>query len=638
MPEGRKNGIIDTYRRLIVTLALNVPLVAAVLMLDLRNVDFSALTWIYFSTVALGYYVLLIFIVLSIVYLMLVYLRRVAAIVATAAVTAAVFFLIIDSYTYQVTRIHINPFWMEWIINDLSAFGLSRTTLHAVLYLLIGLILFEAALYYVAGKIARPRGLAIAFAGLLVLSLATGQVIHLMAYEENVASITSLSPHLPIYYPVTSHGNAQKYRDLLPLQNEVVSFASSSEHSTLTYPLKSLKFSTDSTHRDPNILVILFESWRADAMTPAVTPNTWQLAGRSSVFTDHYCSGNSTIAGVFGLFFGLHPTYWSAVKADNARIHNPVLIDELEARNYSFGIFARSNFKRHKIKDAVFRGIKVHKTFAGNNAVDRDRDMTQQLISFLGKQARANQPFMAMAFYKSNHAPYQYPPRDSLFLPAGDQNLITVDRNTDPRPYHNDYLNATHYVDRLVGDVLESADSLGLMSNTIVIVTTDHAEEFNDNQANYWGHGSNFTKFQTKIPLVLYVPGRAPRRIDYRTSHVDIVPTLLGEFFGCVNDPGDYSNGHDIYHNTAGVEPLVIGSYVNHAFVIDDNVYEILPYQTRTYRLNDINASVSGSSLNEVKTVFKEISRFFQPPELRPLPPAPATSLDTLLTWIDPAP
>ena len=37
-------------------------------------------------------------------------------------------------------------------------------------------------------------------------------------------------------------------------------------------------------------------------------------------------SGNATPTGVFSLFYGLHPTYWATVKANNAAIDNPVLI------------------------------------------------------------------------------------------------------------------------------------------------------------------------------------------------------------------------------------------------------------------------------------------------------------------------
>ena len=603
---------IGRYRRLIIAVALNVPILAGILLYNMKNMDFSPLTWVYFSTVSLGYYTLIILVMVTLAFLFLFYMRKLATASAVAIITAAVFFLIVDGFAYHITKIHIDPFWMEWIINDLSAFGISAVTLRAVFICLFGLIIIELIVFALAGKIARMRGVAVAFIILSVLAFATSQVIHLIAYEKNAAQITALTPRLPLYYPITSHKNAQKYGSLLPVGEDVPAYINDGPKGSLQYPLTDLKFSLDSGRTDPNILIILFESWRDDAMTPAVTPNACDFSEKSIVFLDHFCSGNSTVAGLFGLFYGLHATYWETVKANNARIDNPVIIDILEDRGYSFGIFARSNFKRHKLKDAIFRGIEVHESFAGDDVVEQDRNMTDRLISFLDRQKETSGPFLALAFYKSNHAPYWYPPRDSLFFPAGDQNLVLADDNTDPGYYFNDYLNSTHYVDRLVGRVLGEVERLGLLSNTIVIVTTDHAEEFNDNRANYWGHGSNFTQYQTRVPLIMYVPDREPHQVSYRTSHIDIIPTIMKEYLGCTNEVGDYSNGMNLLEQPNESRPLVIGSYVNHAFVFDQDVYEIYPIQIKSYRLDNIKSQASKPPLNMVKKVFEEIGRFYR--------------------------
>jgi len=607
------NEIFQSYRRLLLMVALNVPLIIAILLFSMRNVEFSAMTWVYFLTVTLGYYTLIILAAVTLAFLLFFYFRKFAVITAISAVTFAVFFLIIDGATYKVTNIHIDPFWMEWIINDFDAFGISAATMRAVVLCLIGLILLEIFIFFLAGKLSRrKKSIALIFALVSVLSFAASQTIHLIAYEKNVTHITSLTPYFPLYYPVTSHKNAAKYGDLLSIDNEDASYVSDDQTKTLSYPLNELKFKNDSTAAGPNILVILFESWRTDAMTPEVTPNTYELSTKSTVCLDHFCSGNSTVAGIFGLFYGLYPTYWSTVKADNAIIDNPVLIDVLKEKGYTFGIFAKSNFKRHKIKDAVFRGIEIHKSFAGDGIMEQDQDMTRQVIGFLKDQKTKQNPFMALAFYKSNHAPYVYPPEDTIFRPAGDQNLMLAGNDTDPSYYYNDYLNATHYVDRMVGAILKAADSLGLMSNTVIIVTTDHAEEFNDNHADYWGHGTNYTKYQTMVPMIIHAPGHEPVQIKYRTSHVDVVPTIMKEFLGCTNDVSDYSNGQDLYDLDIESRPLVIGSYINHAFVIDSSVYEIYPIQTKSYSIYDINAKVSKPPFVKVKTLFDEISRFYQ--------------------------
>ncbi|WP_306686870.1 sulfatase-like hydrolase/transferase [Candidatus Coxiella mudrowiae] len=54
-------------------------------------------------------------------------------------------------------------------------------------------------------------------------------------------------------------------------------------------------------------------------------------------------------------------------------------------------------------------------------------------------------------------------------------------------PYLNRYRNAAHFDDALVGQVLQALKGHQLLKNTIVIITADHGEEFNENHQNYWG-------------------------------------------------------------------------------------------------------------------------------------------------------
>jgi membrane-anchored protein YejM (alkaline phosphatase superfamily) len=446
---------------------------------------------------------------------------------------------------------------------------------------------------------------------LVITAFSVSQVIHIFAYHKNYQQITNLTPHFPIYYPIISQKHAVKYAGLFPVFASKPDGAAGSPQSSLNYPLGRLEYNRDADERLPNIVVILLESWRYDMMNEAISPNIFSFSQRSSLFLDHFCSGNSTVAGVFGMFYGIHPTYWTAVKANSVSIDNPVLIDVMKENNYEFGIFAKSNFQRHKIKDTVFRGIEVHEDFAGNTFMEQDRDMTKKLLSFMRTHKDDPDPFMALAFYKSDHFPYYYPEEDSLFLPAAELNFMFTSADTDPAPYLNDCRNSTHFVDKMIGSIIDELDSLGIMNNTVVIITTDHSDELNDNRANYWGHGTNFTQYQIKVPLILHLPGRDPRQVEYKTSHIDIPPTILQEVFGCMSDIGDYSNGRNLFDEHMGSRPLVIGGYVNHAFVIGDNVFEIYPMLTKKYKLYDINQKASEPPSDILMILKEETNRFY---------------------------
>ena len=146
------------------------------------------------------------------------------------------------------------------------------------------------------------------------------------------------------------------------------------------------------------------------------------------------------------------------------------------------GIYAE-HFERHKIAATLLRGIAVHDSFAGTDPVERDADMTRQLEAFVSDAAARHQPFMAFEFFKSTHYAYYYPPANARFEPHQKLNVAMAGDRGAIRSYLNDYRNAVNYVDALVGDVIGRLEALGLMRNTIVVVTGDHGEEFNDDGA-----------------------------------------------------------------------------------------------------------------------------------------------------------
>ena len=69
----------------------------------------------------------------------------------------------------------------------------------------------------------------------------------------------------------------------------------------------------------------------------------------------------------------------------------------------------------------------------------------------------------------------------------------------------------------------------------MVIVTSDHGMEFDEDGLGFKGHGTAYSDYQMHTPLVLRWPGRPPGRVARRTSHNDVAPTLLTELFGCTN-------------------------------------------------------------------------------------------------------
>jgi arylsulfatase A-like enzyme len=85
------------------------------------------------------------------------------------------------------------------------------------------------------------------------------------------------------------------------------------------------------------------------------------------------------------------------------------------------------------------------------------------------------------------------------------------------------YYAAISYTDALVGDLLNTLDSLGLSKNTIVVLWGDHGWHLGDH--NLWCKHSNFEE-ATRAPLIISAPGMVPNSTKSYTEHVDVFPTL----------------------------------------------------------------------------------------------------------------
>jgi arylsulfatase A-like enzyme len=82
------------------------------------------------------------------------------------------------------------------------------------------------------------------------------------------------------------------------------------------------------------------------------------------------------------------------------------------------------------------------------------------------------------------------------------------------------------WTDETIRGIVEVVRSRRMIwDNTIVIVTADHGEEFNEHGGN--SHARTCHDEVTHVPLLVRIPGVEPQRIDTRVALVDVVPTLL---------------------------------------------------------------------------------------------------------------
>lgn len=81
------------------------------------------------------------------------------------------------------------------------------------------------------------------------------------------------------------------------------------------------------------------------------------------------------------------------------------------------------------------------------------------------------------------------------------------------------------YTDDSLGRFLAHLRRRGLEQSTLVLVTSDHGEEFLDHGS--WEHQKTLYEEVVRVPLVLHAPGVAPRREPQPASLLDVAPSVL---------------------------------------------------------------------------------------------------------------
>ncbi len=198
----------------------------------------------------------------------------------------------------------------------------------------------------------------------------------------------------------------------------------------------------------------------------------------------------------------------------------------------------------HEVGFQVFPEIESFAQFVTPEVV------TKRVENKLAEVARSGQPFFSHVFYSCNHLPYRsVEPYNSLFADPNyrGKNKTSVDFDIDEFIGGTDlenkwnkltpadaqqisalYDGCTRQFDDCVSRILEALRRYGLAERTIVIISSDHGDDLYEPGATL-GHGLSFNggDQSNHIPLVMYVPGKAPQTFPQIVRAIDIVPTLM---------------------------------------------------------------------------------------------------------------
>ena len=245
----------------------------------------------------------------------------------------------------------------------------------------------------------------------------------------------------------------------------------------------------------------------------AVSTSSWTLPAHASLLTSTYPS----VHGAVNLNVGLSPAWPSvATLLQEAEFTTQALVTHVYlSTEYGFG----EGFDRH---------VYLPET--------RAEEVTKRAIRFL--RAMGDRDFFLFVHYYDPHWHYDPPaPYDETFDPSYDGDASGVwwdfkelDRDSiDPRDLHHIealYDGEILYTDRHVERLMRSMKELGIFDKTLIVVTSDHGEEFLEHGS--WEHQKTLYEEQLRVPLIIKFPGgeEAGRRVKEQVTLLDVAPTI----------------------------------------------------------------------------------------------------------------
>jgi uncharacterized protein len=463
-----------------------------------------------------------------------------------------------DRFLFRLYGFHLNGFVWNLVTTrgGIESLDSGPDTFAAFVAIAAGFVALQAGLWWLAGRARAGNALAplrslraglAVFAVLMLLALGE-RATYAYAYGMHESSIMETANAIPFYLPTRARTVTRALGIEAP--NDSMTLATSS--GAIAYPLAPLQHAA---HRTYNIVWLVSESWRADALDPEIMPATTAFAAKALRFRDHYSGGNNTRMGMFSMFYGLYGGYWFPFQEAE---RGPVLVDELLAQNYQLDLRTSARFTYPEFDETIFARVPKEQLHEGSGQPGwmLDRENVGAMLDFFTHRDPAR-PFFAFMFFESPHARYDFPPESVIRKPYLETlNYATMDLARDIGLIKNRYLNSVHHLDSQLARVFDALEKDGLLENTIVVVTGDHGEEFMEK--GRWGHASAFTEEQTRVPLLLYVPGRAPGVVDRMTSHLDLPATVL-TLLGVTSPASDYSLGNDLLNGPARTFTVVSG-------------------------------------------------------------------------------
>ncbi|WP_163464092.1 LPS biosynthesis-modulating metalloenzyme YejM [Escherichia coli] len=435
-------------------------------------------------------------------------MRFLSVILATAGMTL----LLIDSEVFTRFHLHLNPIVWQLVINpdeNEMARDWQLMFISVPVILLLELV-FATWSWQKLRSLTRRRRFARPLAAFLFITFIASHVVYIWADANFYRPITMQRANLPLSYPMTArrflekHGllDAQEYQRRLIEQGNP-------DAVSVQYPLSELRYRDMGTGQ--NVLLITVDGLnysRFEKQMPALAG----FAEQNISFTRHMSSGNTTDNGIFGLFYGISPSYMDGILSTRTPA---ALITALNQQGYQLGLFSSDGFTSPLYRQALLSDFSMPSV-----RTQSDEQTATQWINWLGRYAQEdNRWFSWVSFNGTN-----------------------ID-DSNQQAFARKYSRAAGNVDDQINRVLNALRDSGKLDNTVVIITAGRGIPLSEEEETFdWSHG------HLQVPLVIHWPGTPAQRINALTDHTGLMTTLMQRLLHVSTPASEYSQGQDLFN------------------------------------------------------------------------------------------
>lgn len=323
-------------------------------------------------------------------------------------------------------------------------------------------------------------------------------------------------------------------------------------------------------YADSNIIVIQAEAFMNFVVGRSVegheiTPNLNALLKESIYFSNYYhqtAQGRTSDAD-FTSNGSLYPLTAGSVFVRYPDQRFDVLPAILKEQGYStnaFHAYEGSFWNRHFMYKAMgYDYFYSKKDFNLDEPLGwslGDKSFLRQSLDIMDTASTIQKPFYSFLTTLTSHYPYS--------LPA---DLQELDTGAFTGTIFGDYLQAVHYTDAALGELVDEMKRHDLWDSSILVFYGDHDNSINETAFYEQFLGKSLSaidmhQIMHQVPLLIHLPGESTARIDSKPAgQLDLAPSLL-HLLGIPLD-SYYMMGNNLFSGQERLVTLRTGAFAN---------------------------------------------------------------------------